>query len=285
GMWGRVFGGTLERDMSNVVNAPAGLIGQTYVWNDQINQRWLGFMAGFDFGEDGSSADGHDTGWVAGLMGGYTSSDLDFDQSNTRAGFRQGSVGAYASYFHGGLYLDAAVKADFGRMNYKFSDGTGSAEARADYRSIGAIVEAGYRIDAAHGMFVEPKATLAYVHTSFDDFNVLGTDVAMDDASSLRGRLGLRIGARVNNGTTRVEPWLEASVWNEFHGDYGAVRVGNSFDLPVGYDAGGTIGEIAAGANLVGLGNGWTAYARGSIQFGGDEYRAYSGNIGLRKSW
>ncbi len=285
GVWGRVFGGTLERDTNFDLSTPAGLIGPDLSWSDRINQRWLGFVAGVDFGEAGSDADGHDTGWIAGLMGGYTSSDLDFDLSATKVDYRQGSIGAYASWYHGGLYLDAALKGDFGRMNYKFSDGTGMDEARTNYRSLGAVMEAGYRIDGAHGVYVEPKATLAYVHTSFDDFEVLGTGVSMDDASSLRGRLGLRFGARLDKPTVRFEPWLEASVWNEFRSDHGAVLIGNSFNLPVGHDFGGTIGEIAAGANLMGLANGWTAYARGSVQFGGGDYRAYTGNVGLRKSW
>lgn len=285
GLWGRVFGGQSNRDMSNVSAPPSGLSGPTHVYDDRIGQSHLGFMTGVDFGTRSVNAAGRDQLWMFGLMGGYTSSALDFRTSGTDIDFTQGSVGAYATYVNGGLFVDAAVKADFGEIGYGFNDGSGFTDSfGARYRSVGLIVDGGYRMNVA-GWFFEPKATLAWVNTSIDDRDVLGTGVSFDDGSSLRGRLGARVGTSIDSGSTRFEPFVEASVWNEFQGDYRAVLTSNSFQLPVSYDAGGVSGEVRAGASLAKLGGGWNAHGSGAARFGDNGFESVSGSVGLRLSW
>ena len=282
GVWGRVFGGTSERDMENTAAAPEGLIGPENVFEDTFNQDYYGFMAGVDFGKEGVGANGQNTAWLFGIMGGYTGSNLDFDGSNTDVDYQQGSIGAYVTYLNGGFFADAAVKADFGNIDYSTQFG---GDDSGDYTSIGVIVDTGYRYNGASGWFIEPKATLAYVNTDFDDLEVLGTGVEMSDGDSLRGRLGVRVGGTMMRDANLIEPYLEASLWNEFDGDYDAGIVSNGFNLPVNYDAGGLSGEVAAGANIINVGNGWNAFAKGAVQFGEDDLLGFSGNLGFRKNW
>src|SRR5690606_36121462 len=99
--------------------------------------------------------------------------DLKFDKSSTDVDYRMGSVGGYVSYLDAGFFADAALKADFGRIDYSSDLGNGSGGSfKSDFTSVGVILDTGYRFNNPSGWFVEPKATLAYVHTSYDDGEV-----------------------------------------------------------------------------------------------------------------
>lgn len=282
GMWGRIYGGHFQRDMSNTSNPPEGLSGPTHVYEDTFRQRHVGIMAGVDGALDGASAN---EAWLFGLMGGYATSDLDFRESGTEASYRQASVGAYLTYLNGGFFSDLAVKGDFGKMKYSFDDGNFTDQADTKYRSLGVILDTGYRFENGNGWFLEPKATLAYVHTSFDAMDVLGTNVEIENAESLRGRLGARLGGSFVQGGTIVEPYVELSAWHEFQGDNRAILTSNGYNIPVNYDSGGVYGEGVVGASLLNADNGWSVFSKGAVQFGEKGLQGYSGNIGLRKSW
>ena len=55
--------------------------------------------------------------------------------------------------------------------------------------------------------------------------------------------------------------------------------------MPVGYNVDDTFGEVAAGISYASRTSGWSVFARGSFQFGKDDYRSYVGNIGARYQW
>jgi outer membrane autotransporter protein len=277
-VWGRVFGGTLERDISNISEAPDGLQGPAFTFEDQFNQDYYGVMAGVDFGKE----TGMNQAWMFGIMGGYTGSNLDFDGTGTEVEYQQGSIGAYITYINGGFFADVAVKGDFGSIDYSTQFG-GTADA--DYVSIGVIGDVGYRHNMSSGWFIEPKATLAYVNTDIDDINVLGTGISFEDGDSVRGRLGARIGTQMQKGSSLIEPYLEANVWNEFEGNYNATLASGGFGIPVMYDAEGVFGEVTAGADIINVGNGWNAFGRASVQFGDDGLFGVSGNAGFRKAF
>ncbi|MGE4248604.1 MAG: autotransporter domain-containing protein [Parvibaculaceae bacterium] len=56
------------------------------------------------------------------------------------------------------------------------------------------MIDAGYKFGGGEGVFLEPQATLAILHTSIDDVDIFGDTVEFEDATSVRGRLGLRLG-------------------------------------------------------------------------------------------
>lgn len=286
GFWLKAFGGTSQRDFSNVSAPLPNLIGPSYQFDDTYNQNFYGFMAGVDFGKESVTANGANEAWIFGLLGGYAGSNLDFDNSATEADYSAGSVGAYLTYLNGGLFIDATIKADFGTIDYSTHAGGGYSDSTsADYTSVGGVLDAGYRFNMASGWFIEPKATLSYVSTDIDDITVLGTGVAFNDGDSFRGRLGARVGTSIINGGNLIEPYLEASVWNEFDGDYQAALFSNNFEVPVSHDVSGVYGEVTAGASVINVGNGWSGFAKGAVQFGDDSYLGFSGNLGLRKAF
>lgn len=280
GIWGRVFGATQSRDFSNTSAPPPGLEGYDAEFNNNFEQNIYGAMAGIDFGKESLSNQGNQA-WIFGLFGGYTGSNLSFDDSDTDVDYTAGSIGAYVTYLNGGLFVDTTIKADFGKMDYS----SGGESASADYTSIGGVVDAGYRFTGGTGWYFEPKATLAYVHTDFDNMETFGTDVEFDNGESLRGRLGGRVGTSIDRNGILIEPYLEASVWNEFSGDYTASFVSNGFTLDPGFDADGVYGEVALGSSFINAGNGWSGFAKGAVAFGEDSALGLTGNLGVRKAW
>ena len=280
GIWGRAFGATQSRDNSYSVAPPPNLIGDDQVFDSNFNQDIYGFMGGIDFGHEGVTDQGNQA-WIFGVMAGYTGSSLDFDNSDTEVDYKAGSIGAYVTYLNGGLFVDGVIKADFGNMDYN----AGGDSADSDFTSVGGVIDAGYRMDMASSWFIEPKATLAYVQTSFDDMDVFGTDVSIDDGDSLRGRLGARLGTSMQSNGNVFEPYVEASVWNEFDGDYSAAFSSAGTGLTPAFDADGVFGEVVLGASLINVGNGWSGFGNGAVQFGEDSMLGFTGNLGVRKAW
>ncbi len=280
GIWGRVFGATQSRDFTNTSTPPFGLDGFDTTFADSFDQNIYGAMAGIDFGKESLSEQGNQA-WIFGVFGGYTGSNLTFDNSDTDVDYQAGSIGAYVTYLNGGLFVDATIKADFGSMDYS----SGGDSASANYTSIGGVVDAGYKMTMANGWFIEPKATLAYVNTSFDNMQVFGSDVEFSDGDSLRGRLGARVGTSMDRDGTLIEPYLEASIWNEFEGDYSASFFSNSTGFNPGFNADGVYGEVALGTSVVNASNGWSGFARGAVEFGEDSSLGLTGNLGIRKAW
>ncbi|MBX3584735.1 MAG: autotransporter outer membrane beta-barrel domain-containing protein [Rhizobiaceae bacterium] len=280
GIWGRVFGSTQSRDFSNTIAPPSGLVGFATTFDSNFDQDIYGVMAGVDFGRE-SVTDRGGQAWIFGLFGGYTGSNVTFDNSDTDVDYEAGSVGGYVTYLNGGLFVDATIKADFGTMDYSSGGDYGSA----DFTSVGGVVDTGYRFTTTSGFYVEPKATLAYVQTEFDNIEIFGTDVAFNDGDSLRGRLGARLGKPIDRNGMTIDPYVEASIWNEFDGDYSAAFFSNGTGFVPGFDAEGVYGEVAGGASFINTGNGWSGFARGAVQFGEDSALGLTGNLGVRKAW
>lgn len=276
GFWGRAFGGTVSRDFDNSFSTPGG----TETYSDSFRQNYYGVVGGLDFEQENV---GQNSAWLFGILGGLTGSTVDFDLSSGKVDYQQVSLGAYATYLNGGFFADAMFKADFGNMDFR-SGGLADA-VDASYTTIGVVADVGYRFGLGANWFIEPKATLAYSSTDFDSIDVLGAGVEFDDGNSLRGRLGARAGTTIDNGGNLITPYVEASVWNEFDGDYSAAFTGIGATPTVSYDVGGTYGEVAAGADFMNVGSGWTAYAKGSVQFGENDMLGFGGNLGFRKSW
>jgi len=67
-----------------------------------------------------------------GLLGGHTSSDVDFVSAGDRASFKGPMVGAYASMMNGSAYIDALVKADFLHADFDIAGESGPGLAIGD---------------------------------------------------------------------------------------------------------------------------------------------------------
>ncbi|KPL68137.1 hypothetical protein SZ64_08395 [Erythrobacter sp. SG61-1L] len=290
GVWGRMFGANIERDMSNTVGAPAGLSGGgVYNYDDQISQDFFGLQMGVDFGSESVSAKGKDRAWLFGVLGGWVQSDLKFDMSNTAITYDQWSVGAYATRLDGPFFADLLLKADFGTLDYSMNDGVFGDSFTTHYTTLGATLDLGYKLAlGSGGAFFEPKGTLSYGNTKFDNDlpTLLGTGVEVLDSETLRSRLGGRLGytAKLDSGTV-VEPYIEGNWWHEFEGDYVTNLLSNGSSLPVGYNVEGDQGEILGGISVSNGNNGWSFFLRGGTQFGEQGFAGYVGNLGVRKAF
>jgi outer membrane autotransporter protein len=276
GAWVRIVGQTSERSPDQ---QSFGLFGRTFTYDTSYDQNSYGILGGFDFGETVGN-----TTWMAGVFGGYVGSDLEFDNSTTSVDYSTGVVGAYATYLQGGLFADGKIVAQFGEADYSSSADQGiTANNSADVTSIGGVLEVGYRAHFDGATFIEPGATLAYVDADVDDLNIFGHTAQFGNGESLRGRLGLRLGTTLHDMSTKFEPFVGVSAWQEFSADNEASVTSNGVTLTAQDDAEGTIGEVSLGLNIFDTtGTGVSGFVKGDAQFGENDFEAYSGNAGFR---
>lgn len=245
---------------------------------DRTQTIWGG-LAGFDFGtQDVGDA------LLFGVFGGYMSSKLKFDETNTEWNYEGPTVGAYATYLDRAFFVDVTVKADFLDIEIDPEDLAPDADdGDTDALNIGGRIDTGYKF--GESMFVEPQASLAVVHSEIDDVDVFGGTVQFDDETSVRGRLGLRVGFdHQASDMTVFTGDVIASVWEDFSGDNNATIADPALpSFGVSDDPGSTMGDISVGFGVAAP-EGWSGFLRGNYQFAND-YDAYSGNAGLRYSW
>lgn len=272
GFWMRGVGAWLERDD----------VEDGFTLDRQ--QTVFGGLAGFDFGTENVGSQGD--ALIFGLFGGYLVSDLDFKETNTEWSYEGPSVGVYASYLNGAFYADATVKADFLNISIDPQDLAPAADdSDTDGLNIGAMLDAGYKFAGGGGVFVEPQATLALLHTSIDDVDVFGGTVEFDDETSLRGRLGVRLGYdRTASNAVVYSSDVTASVWQNFSGENGATIVDPLLPVfGVSDDPARTYGDVSLGFSATAP-EGWSGFLRGNYQFAAD-YEAIAGNAGVRYAW
>lgn len=267
GFWFSGLGAWLERD------------GEQDGFTLDRKQTIWGGMAGFDFGtQDAGDA------MLFGVFGGYLTSELDFKETGTEWTYEGPTFGAYATWLDRAFYVDATVKVDFLDITIDPDEMAPEAdESGTDALNIGGRIDTGYRF--GESLFVEPQASLAVIRSEIDDVDVFGGTVAFDDGTSVRGRLGLRLGfdqqaedAMIYSGD------VIASVWESFSGDNKAtIATPGLPDFGVSDDPGATLGDVSLGF-AVASPEGWSGFLRGNYQFA-DGYDAYSGNVGVRYSW
>jgi outer membrane autotransporter protein len=130
---------------------------------------------------------------------------------------------------------------------------------------------------------IEPQAQLIWQRQSFDSFNDIFSSVALGDANTLTGRLGLRIPVTIAVGTTQLRPYLEANLWHTFsHSRNIAFAV---TDL-IRVQSRGTAVEVGAGIAAQ-INRQVSAYASAGYTSSVDNTRRedVTGRLGLRVSW
>src|SRR5262245_58924224 len=275
GLWARGSFGELNRDASVSFSS----FGPTTAHLNR-DQRTGDFQAGVDFGTRDVLGPGD--ALIFGVLAGFVVSELDYDQLVQSFDLNGGQVGAYATYLNGGLFLDTLFKADFVDLDPKSTVGfAGSLDAQ----NFGVRLDSGYRFGGfAPGMFFEPLATIGVVDSEIDNFTQGANRVNFDDGTSVRGRLGLRLGTSMRAGTLTVEPFLIGSVWHEFE-DSNNARLwssGTLFSLADNFQD--TWGEVSAGINLFNLGAGASGFGKVDVTFG-DDIDGVGGQVGVRYKW
>ncbi|MDF1587083.1 autotransporter outer membrane beta-barrel domain-containing protein, partial [Marinimicrococcus flavescens] len=202
---------------------------------------------------------------VAGLLGGYVRSDLDFDGTSSNATFEGGTLGAYTSLLRGKLHIDLLLKSDILKLDY--NGGRPDTKGDTSALAVGGAIDVGYRIDLGQKLFLEPNARLGYVRSSIDEEEIGGTAVEWKDGENLRGELGVRLGAsHVTGGGLELRPFAEAGLLHDFTGD----NVTDVGGFEARDDAGGEVrGKLGAGIAIGGTG-GLSGFLGGDAHVGND---------------
>ncbi|MBN9219803.1 MAG: autotransporter outer membrane beta-barrel domain-containing protein [Mesorhizobium sp.] len=277
GVWARAMGDWSSRDASTSYTDPISQ--QTETLNLDRRQRTGAFLGGIDMGLEGVA--GGDV--LFGVMAGYVTSTLDFTATDDSWNYKGGTVGAYATYINGGFYLDGLVKADFLNVDINDNQGAISDKASTNATNIGVRLDTGYRIGMGWG-FIEPQASLQWVHTNMDSVSLFGGAIDFQNGSSGRAKIGVRVGTDMQMNGMTVTPDLTLSVWNHF-GSSNSVNIdfpGNAFSA-TDSAGNGTFGEVGVGVNVASASN-WSGVVRGSVRFG-DHYSAGSIGAAIRYGW
>jgi outer membrane autotransporter protein len=190
-------------------------------------QTTVAVQGGFDGGFRGLLTGGDLL--LAGVFATMTQARAEVHGTATTLDLEGWGGGLYASYLWQGLYVDAVLKADAFDLDYSLP--AIEAEASQDALALGASLEVGWRFELGGGTFLEPQGQLSYLKVELSDLDDLqdDQDVIFEDAQSLRGRIGLRLGATLDVGGTAVRPYAEVSGLREFLGESEATIGDNVF--------------------------------------------------------
>ncbi len=215
---------------------------------------------------------------IPGMPGGYALSV----KNHVRQDLESTSFGGYWTHTGpGNWYLDTVVMGSWGETEVSSDQG----RTNSDTTAFTASIEAGYPIALGGSLTLEPQAQLVAQHTDFDPVRAPdGYNYATyDAASSVSGRLGLRLQGRFDAGSVAVVPYAVASLWHDFSGKDNltllSTDVSNKF--------GGTNLETRIGLAVQVSQNAMLHADVGYLTdvSGNDEQRSTRGTIGARFSW
>lgn len=222
--------------------------------------------------------------WLAGVMVGQSTSDLDLDRGSSGK-VDSYSTGAYATWLDTdtGYYFDGVLKLNHLRnsANVNLSDGT---RTKGDYANwgAGASAEAGRHIKLDQDWFVEPYAQLAAVVFQGKDYTLdNGMRAEGERARSLTGKLGATAGRDFDLGQGRtLQPYGRAALAHEFV-KHNQVEVnGNRFDNNLS----GSRAELGVGVAL-GLSEALQVHADFEYSNGSRLEQPWGANLGVRYAW
>ncbi len=268
-LWGQMQGGVDTRH-GDGTRSLAG--GGSATFDDGYRQDYYGAQLGFDLARQ-SRAKG---GAAFGVSAGYMSSKVK--ASAERLSFDALNGGFYASIGAGRFFASATAQYDHYWVK--------AANVGLGYRdqiqgsTWGASAEAGVRL-GSEKLFVEPVANLAWTRTSLDDLQAFGQILDFDRATGLRGKAGLRGGAKtaLGGGSTAIF-YASGHVVHEFEGEAGLVLRSGGADAHIANPRLGTYGETTLGMSVLGTGA-VSGYVEG-VAHVGQSYRGGGVRAGLR---
>ena len=267
GIWAKYYGGKYEMDAQKA-NFSTSYNAYQVGYDKQVDNGWT--VGGALSYSDGSSS-----------YGGRVKGDADTSVM---------SLGLYGTWNAGdGQFIDLIVKRS--KLDNDFNFKTESYEIEHDYEAWGTSISAEYgkRIEQGKGFFVEPNVEFTFGRVASEEYDadVKGKTsklrVKQDDYDSLVGRLGLRVGQKLDNASY----YAKFAVAREFCGDYntnywtvtssGAVTSPSSTEM----DFGGTWYELQLGGTAK-LSDNSLLYASFERSFGRDVEQKWRVDAGLR---
>ena len=238
---------------------------------------------GLTFGADAPLPIG-DGQWLAGLMAGYSQSDLDLDRG-TSGTVDSYYAGAYTTWLDAqtGYYFDGVVKINRfqNKSDVNLSDNTSTKGSYSNY-GVGASAEFGRHIKLDEGYFVEPYAQVSSVIIQGKDYDLdNGLRAKGDRTRSLLGELGSTVGRNIElAGGQVVQPYLRAAYVHEFSKNNEVKVNDNVFNN----DLSGSRGKLGAGMTMT-MTQKIKVYADVEYSKGDGIEQPLGGSVGVYYSW
>ncbi len=265
GIWAKYYGGKYEMDSQNT----------------NLNLKYNAYQVGFDK-EVGNN-------WKVGIAVSHNDGDSSF--GNGTADLTATSIGLYGTWNgNDGQYVDLIAKYTRLEDEFDVSNAYGH-KLKGDYKTWGTSISAEYgkRFESKSGFYFDPSVELTLGRINSKDYNAssdyLDTwgknknmQVQQDAFNTLVGRLGFRLGQKLDNASYFVK--LAAA--HEFMGEFDSTfRADGEPEGKTSIDFGDTWYEAQIGGSAK-LSDNSMLYASFERSFGGDVDEKWRVDAGLR---
>jgi hypothetical protein len=291
GVWIRGVGGEdrvkSSSNVTSVGNAGAILPGTLSV-NSQERIGYGGVQGGLDIGRFNLGGSGGSV--IVGLTGGVLTTRAVEQIGVGSTDFTVPFVGGYVAVIKDRFFADAQVRGNFYQANTSNSN-VGLSNASFNGTGVTVAASAGYSIPIGT-FFIEPSGGIIWTHATFDPVNTPGAllpfgvppgTYTFTNQDSTIGRLGLRFGTVLQSSTVAWQPFISASVWDQFskRSTSTFVCTGCTFSLVNDTSRIGTFGQFGIGTAAQILNTGWLGYIRGDYKTG-ENIRGWDITGGIR---
>jgi hypothetical protein len=280
GIWIRGVGG--QNIISSTGTATGVPVGGTLATESRERTGYGGFQAGVDLGRFNLGGSGLNV--VFGVTGGLLDATANEEIGPGHYTFNVPFIGGYVAVTQGHFFADAQVRGDFYNMAATNSN-LGLSGAGFNGDAVTFTTSAGYRYDIG-SYFVEPSVGFIWSRlSSIGSLAVPGIPItfplaptccvppgtlSFNSIDSAIGRAGLRVGTSFQNGNLALQPFITASVWDEFASNAKSTftPTGGGFALDVDSSRVGVFGQFGVGVAGKLLNTGWLGYVRGDYRTG-----------------
>ena len=265
GLWAKYYGGKYEMDNQNT----------------DFNLKYNAYQLGYDVDAG--------NGWTVGAAVSYNDGDATY--GNGRGDLSTYSAGIYGTWkSEDGQYVDIIAKYSKLENDYKVFNDSGH-KLSGDYKTWGTSISAEYgkRFENDNGFYFDPSVELTLGRINGKDYNAhsdyldsVGVkkdlEVQQDAFNTLVGRVGFRLGQKLDNASYFVK--LAAA--HEFSGEFDSTfRAVNEPEGKTSIDFGDTWYEAQIGGTVK-LSDNSLIYADFERSFGGDVEEKWRVDAGLR---
>ena len=302
GVWIRGVGGqntisSTGTATSTVASTPGPV---SFSSNSQERINFGGFQAGADLGRFNLGASGLNI--IVGVTGGLLDATANELTGSGTYIFDVPFVGGYVAATWGNFFADVLVREDFyGESMTSANFGLSNAGVRGN--AVNVTSSAGYRYDIG-SWFVEPSVGFIWSHLDLDPIGVPGGGnsngnpntalvppgaFTVNPVDSMIGRAGVRVGTSVTAGNIGFQPFVAASVWDEFASNttstFSTVAcpcgAGTPVSLNISTTRVGTFGQFGLGTAAQILNTGWLGFVRADYRTG-DNIQGWDLTGGIR---
>ena len=235
---------------------------------------------GVQFGTDGTWLGLTPAGGalVAGLVGSWMDSNVNFNGTPTSLRLQGGGFGLYQTFLQGGFSEDVTAKFDFLQLNESL--GPGIPVNLVGLTNAGVSGNAQYLVKFDKGYFIEATTGFSFTRTIF---GAGATTLGLQDASTLRLQGGARFGMSLEMYGATVDASLKALVYSDVVAQGTSVVAGTLGAGILPTDQGLVRGELDPEISICFPEN-YTVSLSGNARFGQD-LAAGSVKLAVRKQW